>query len=201
MNKNHWDDIFKNSENTKTDSWLSEFIGKKSDAEKNVCLDIGCGSGSDSLFLSETGFEVVVVDISKNALFQNCSLNKIQINLENLLPFRQNSFDLINASLSLHYFDLNLTQKIIDDVFNILKLKGKFYGRFNSVKDIKNIPGKIAEVSENYFQTEQGFKTFFDEKILKRIFRKWEIQFIQEKEADYFGNNKVFWELVAGKEY
>ncbi len=40
------------------------------------------------------------------------------------LPFKDNEMDLINANLSLHYFMMDKTIEIFDDIYRVLKPGG-----------------------------------------------------------------------------
>lgn len=80
------------------------------------------------------------------------------------LPFKDNEMDLINANLSLHYFMMDKTIEIFDDIYRVLKPGGLFIGRMNSDKnvrvnaispgairtDIWNVPGLSEEESKKH---------------------------------------------------
>ena len=49
---------------------------KALDLAKGIVLDVGCGSGSHSMYLKEKGFDVKAIDISKGAI-EVCKLRRI----------------------------------------------------------------------------------------------------------------------------
>ena len=58
-------------------------------------LDVGCGTGSHSLYLQEKGFEVTAIDISANAI-KACKLRGLQnAQVQNLLALEEEKFDTI----------------------------------------------------------------------------------------------------------
>ena len=107
--ENYWNETHKKYSTGKPvyDSWLDKYalILEKI---KTPILDLGCGSGNDTLYLTEKGFSVIACDYSDIALEQvnqnikNVKTIKLDISLP--LPFEDNAFDLIIADLSLHIF-------------------------------------------------------------------------------------------------
>jgi len=62
---------------------------------KGKILDVGCGSGSHSLYLQEKGFEVTAIDISANAI-KACQLRGVKnASVQNLLEVENEKFDTI----------------------------------------------------------------------------------------------------------
>ena len=62
---------------------------------KGKILDVGCGAGSHSLFLQEKGFEVISIDVSKNAI-EACQLRGLKnAKVQNILDLENETFDTI----------------------------------------------------------------------------------------------------------
>jgi SAM-dependent methyltransferase len=58
-------------------------------------LDVGCGAGSHSLYLQESGFDVTAIDISPNAI-QACQLRGVKnAQVQNILELENQKFDTI----------------------------------------------------------------------------------------------------------
>lgn len=91
-------------------------------------LDLGCGSGRDSLYLLEKGFDVTMLDGSK----EMCALAKIHTDLEPLnmkfdeLDFDE-VFDGIWACASLLHVESKDMPDIMSKIANALKINGIFY--------------------------------------------------------------------------
>lgn len=140
--------------------------------EDAAVLDLGCGSGRDSLFMIENGFDVTALDASKEL----CELAQIHIGQDVLnmkiqdIDF-QDVFDGVWACSSL----LHIPMKEIDDVLDkiIISLKkdgilyvsvpygefsGKKEGRFiqeYTIKSLKYLLEKHKELEIiNIFETE-----------------------------------------------
>jgi SAM-dependent methyltransferase len=62
---------------------------------KGKVLDVGCGSGSHSLYLQKKGFDVTAIDISENAI-KTCKLRGlIKAKVKNTLELENEKFDTI----------------------------------------------------------------------------------------------------------
>lgn len=55
------------------------------------------------------------------------------------LPFKDKSFNLVFANLSIHYFDKKTTMNLLKEIKRILKCNGYFIGSVNSSKTFKFI--------------------------------------------------------------
>ena len=92
-------------------------------------LDIGCGTGhlSDMLFKLYPDANITCLDISYNMLVEsnrkNSNLNYILSDAENM-PFKNNKFDLIISSFTLHW--CVEIEKIFFDIHRFLKDEGLF---------------------------------------------------------------------------
>ena len=111
-------------------------------------LDIGCGTGylSDMLFKLYPHANITCLDISLNMLEEshkkNSNLNCILSDAENM-PFKNNKFDLIISSFTLHWcFEI---EKIFFDIHRFLKDKGLFL--FATVG-----PNTLAELDTAYYE-------------------------------------------------
>ncbi len=117
----------------RTRDYLREYISD--DAELFLAslngrriLDLGSGSGRDSLFFKDRGFNPVCVDFS-SAMIDLCrakGLRAVIMDLENL-TFANNSFDAVWAYTSLlHIPKINLNA-VLNKINDILKDSGIFY--------------------------------------------------------------------------
>ena len=137
-------------------------------------LDLGCGNGDDSQDLVERGLQVVAFDQSRVSLRRaRRRASKIRIvhgDMRAPSPFADATFDLIVASLSLHYFTWQQSERIIEEVRRILRPSGWLICRVNRVGDVHFEYGKGAEIEPDFFEVRPGhFKRFFTEDSLRRL--------------------------------
>lgn len=191
--KDYWDETHQKYSQGKIvyDNWLDDYK-KVLDKCKTPVLDLGCGTGNDTLYLTERGFKVIACDYSEVALgkikktFANVETKLIDISQP--LPFADNSFDLIIADLSLHYFDEATTNKIITEIKRILNHGGHLLARVNSTADINHGAGQGKKLENNFYFVEGYNKRFFDVSEAEKFFSM--IGKAEIKEADMLRYSK-----------
>ena len=120
------------------------------------------------------------------------------IDIRSGLNFPSNSFDVVLASLSLHYFTFIEMQYILKELKRVLKKNSMMIIRVNSVND-KNYGSKgYPEIEHHLFDVEGESKRFFNKEDIFYIFGDgWKICNLEEKTIDRFYKPKVVWEFVA----
>ncbi len=186
----------------KNDPWLEkwiELIQEKSTG--GYVLELGCGSGWDTVDLLSAGCKVVATDISRENLTE-CAKSIfcegfIQMDNGKLLPFANHSVSVIIASLSLHYFTWTVTMQIASELKRCLKPKGILLARFNSTHDVNYGATSTDEVESNLYQIGTRTKRFFDEDSVSLFLQGWDIQFLEEKMIYRYEKPKSVWEAMA----
>lgn len=173
--KDYWNETHKKFSTDKTtyDNWLDDYQEVLDKCETPV-LDLGCGTGNDTLYLTERGFKVIACDYSKFALDKIKQdiqgVETKQIDISQTLPFEDKTFDLIIADLSLHYFDEQTTKKIMQEIKRILRPSGNLLARVNSTADINHGAGQGKKLEENFYFVEGYNKRFFSIEDAKKFF-------------------------------
>ena len=191
----NWDELYK-LKSTPWDSGREEKIltdlietGK---IKKGLTLDIGCGQGTDSLYLKEKGFPVIGIDISLYGLRlarekgKNKNIKIILCQGDALeLPFISKSFDLINDRGCFHHINKKNRPDYCSEIYRILKPEGKIL---------------LRVFGENYFKSGGSGQPLYKKEI-KKIFEKF---FYISEILDYKGmGNKwsvdMTWTLMYKK--
>lgn len=185
--EDYWNDTHQKYGNGKPiyDNWLDKYLELFGDL-KSPILDLGSGTGNDTLFLTERGYKVVACDYSQKALdiikhFIPTAQPEL-VDISKQLPFNDNEFEVIIADLSLHYFDNDTTIKIMKEIKRILKKDGYLFARVNSVNDINHGAGQGHQLEENYYFVDGYKKRFFDLKDVNKYFSI--IGNVEAKETD-----------------
>ncbi len=156
------------------DNWLDDYKDILNENKNEEILDLGCGIGADTLYLIERGFNVLSCDFSKDALEsinKNISNSKTKyLDMLDKFPFKDESFSLVVADLSLHYFDNKTTIHIMEELKRILKNNGVLLARVASVNDFNFGAGIGEQLEKNFYFEGDYTKRFFDEEDINKYF-------------------------------
>ena len=201
-----WNDIHTQHEHSdiKVDDWLERFDDIISKAQLPI-LDLGCGSGNDTLYLISKGKQVIACDQSPKAI-ENVKLRIPLVketkcfNMLDGLPFDDKSFEIVIADLCLHYFTKADTERIIGDIYRILIPGGHLILRVNSVNDTNHGAGQGTMIEDHVFEMENKMiKRFFDEADIRYFFRDFVIEFMNEEIMTRYSEDKRLYRVCVRK--
>jgi len=98
---------------------------------KGKILDVGCGSGRDSLYFINNGYDVTSIDASEEMVKMSSSLtgqSTIHLRIEDINY--KNKFNGIWACASLLHIEKKLTEKVLISLGNALKKSGVLYASY-----------------------------------------------------------------------
>ena len=132
--------------------YIHELTRKLKKYQVKKVLDLGCGSGWLSIFISKYGFDVTGIDAAKPAV----ELGKTWSGEDNIkvnfligdildLPFKESSFDAVVCNSVLEHFRFDQAKIIFEKVHKVLAEKGFFFGCFDQVGSGK---GEYYELSD-----------------------------------------------------
>lgn len=186
------------------DNWMDKYQDIILGLNGKDAIDLGCGLGQDTDWLIKHNFNVISCDISSFALqklkklYPDATTMKFDV-LEGL-PFKDNDLDLVNANLSLHYFMMDKTIEIFDDIYRVLKPGGVFIGRMNSDKNNYANDNCIEVEEKFYYDTkEKRHRRLFNKKQFDILTKKWDVVILNEDETVRLGNKKYTWEFILRK--
>ncbi len=157
------------------DNWLDKYEDLLKEHKDDLILDLGCGNGADTKYLIEHGYDVISCDFADDALenvkqfVKNSTVKKVDMTKE--LPFDDDSYGIVVADLSLHYFDFETTKKIISEIQRILKSGGVLLARVVSSGNYQNPIEEIGnEIEKNYYWEGDYAKRLFNEGDIDKFF-------------------------------
>lgn len=199
----YWNGIYQGESFSKPvyDDWLVKHETLLEASRNLPILDLGCGAGGDSLFVTERGFQVVACDWSDEALLKIKqhipSAYTLKVNLAEPLPFPDNSAQVIIADLSLHYFTWGTTEAVFKELQRVLLTGGHLLCRLNSIYDVYFGAGEGVEIEPHYYENDGQLKRFFDEEQITRLFEEWKLVYKQEAVMNRYHKPKNLWEIAA----
>ena len=145
--------------------------------------------GQDGIYFSEKGYDVTATDLfieTVNKTIREKSAQHIKttvVDLRNPFTFANESYDIVFAHLSLHYFDQETTRRIFDDIYRVLKPGGVLAFLMNSTSDPEYATG--TRIEDDYYQIEGVAKRFFSVESLKPYLAKFNITLLDAQGETY----------------
>lgn len=172
--------------------WLDAW---QSNLKNQTVLELGAGSGADTRLLRNQVANLTATDLTANSELGIKALDHSQP-----LPFRDNSFTVVIASLTLHYFSWLTTVAIIKEIKRILQPSGLLICRLNSTNDIHYGAVGYEQIEPGLFNVKGQAKRFFSEQDIQQLWQRntgWQIEACQEKQIDRYLQPKTIWEFAA----
>lgn len=138
-------------------------------------IDLGCGSGSDTIFLIKNNWNVLSIDSSdveeriRSKLTYN-EQEKLRFEVQKFEKLKLSKCDLLIANNSLPFCDKNYFQQMWAEICLNIKDNGYFVGNFFGINDEWN--------------TKNDKRTFLSKEEVIKLFSGFEIIEMQEIEKD-----------------
>jgi len=162
-------------------------------------LELGCGGGRDAVFFTKKGLRVVALDnfeSEKQQLkLQQAGIKFINSDIKDI-KLKANSFDVIYAHLSLHYFNEKDTQSIFAKLYKILKPGGYLFVKCKSTAD--PLFGKGKKIEDDFYEFEHR-RHFFTKEYMQKNLQDFAIIKIQKTNSFINPGKASFIEAFAKK--
>lgn len=125
----------------KPDQELIELIENK-EIKPHIVLDVGCGAGTDAIYLASIGCEVTAIDVSHEAIRiarERAEKARVKVDFiaDNFMEFdfHDKSFDFINDRGCFHHINPQDREKFAMKINDLLKNNGFYFLRCWSDKE------------------------------------------------------------------
>ena len=149
----YWKTFYKNNTKPFEPSSFSKFILNYLEKNKKL-IELGCGNGRDSVFLSKYGLNVLGVDQVNSEIeflnkeFKSDNLQFLCSDFSNLNL--DSKFDYVYSRFTLHSIDENAENRVLDWVYNYLNKNGLFFVEARSINDTLYYSGTKISNNENF---------------------------------------------------
>lgn len=166
-------------EKTKDRLPKSALVRLVKEIEPGKAIELGIGSGTDTIYLLKNGWNVDAVDINEDG--KNIVQKAIESEQEYKFVFikrkfedlklQKNQYDLVVGFDSLHFCDKEFFQEFFNTISGALKTNGYFIGNLLGDKD-------------SWKKLKNNSMMFFSREEIVNLFKEYEILFLKENESD-----------------
>lgn len=178
-------------------NWLEPWLDEISVlADSDPVLELGCGQGRDTATLTAREIDVVSVDLDLAALAICGEIDRclpLRTDIARMLPFRDNTFAFVLASLSLHYFAWQETTAIIGEICRVLTPGGVLLVRVNSTGDVNYGAGRGEEIEPRYSLIDGQKKRFFSKGDVESVLDGMQVDVLRHESIDRYTREKRVW--------
>ena len=154
-------------------------------------IDLGCGSGNETVYMIKNGIKVLAIDRQLN---QDFILNRLSDNEKKMISFKESSFEdvelpktkLITAFFSIPFCNPNNFDELWTKIYNSIEDNGYFVGQLFGDRDTWNVVESINTFSID--KVKEYLKNY-------NIIKLEEIEYVRESD-----NKKWhFYDIIAQK--
>lgn len=174
-------------------------------AKYNHVLDLGCGTGRNTIYLASRGFKVTACDISKTGIeltkkqADDLGFTDVNFGIEDMysMTYDDNSFDAVLCIWVQGHGTKRQVQKGIDEIYRVLQKDGTVVTDFVTIED--STYGIGEEIEQNTFvggrPGEEEIPHYYTSKEeLKIMFSRYKTINIEDTNyyfADMWGNEHI----------
>ena len=154
-------------------------------------IDLGCGSGNETVYMIKNGIKVLAIDRQLN---QDFILNRLSDNEKKMISFKESSFEdvelpktkLLTAFFSIPFCNPNNFDELWTKIYNSIEDNGYFVGQLFGDRDAWNVVESINTFSID--KVKEYLKNY-------NIIKLEEIEYVRESD-----NKKWhFYDIIAQK--
>jgi ubiquinone/menaquinone biosynthesis C-methylase UbiE len=197
-------------------SFIYRYAPKNLEPSKVKILEVGCGTGSNLWFAAKEGFQVTGIDASYSAIeyamerFEEERLNgDLRVGDFTQLPFKTKNYDLVIDRCAIACCGRSAAKLVIDEVYRVLKTKGKFLfnpysDKHSSALSGENGPDGLVNNISSGTLVDCGQICFYDRENITHLFQNgWQVLNIQHLDLVEQINSQqqihAEWRVVAEK--
>lgn len=205
--RKHWN-------NAHQKQWLHAHSQHQTDFAKEVnalipkharILELGCGEGNDSIYFADQGHKITATDFSDVVIAQNkkrytnANLHFAEQDISQPFDYPDNSFDVVYARLSLHYFPDKTTREIFKEIKRVLKPGGSLHFMCKATGD--GIYGKGEKLEADMYELDGHVRHFFSKEYVNSLLDETglSLESVEIGEEKIYDRHSAFIKVTARK--
>jgi tellurite methyltransferase len=208
MDKNYWNQYYKNDKVPQEPSLFAKFIFNNYCKENTKIIELGCGNGRDIVFFAENKLQATAVDqsdVAINKLKSNfISFSNLKLLVDDFTKLKdfEDSFDIVYSRFTMHSITEEQENDVIKWAYNNLVSNGLFCIEARGLENQLYQKGILSDERNTYFYNDH-FRRFislveFTTKLEKLGFEI--MSSLEEKGFSPFNNNdETFIRVVVKK--
>lgn len=198
----HWTELYAHEQRLPRSSGFVRAVAPLLLNRSHV-LELGCGQGEDAKYLTKFGHEVIACDFVEAVISRNSERFHDRRGLEfrvmrtdQPFPDADDTFDVVYAHLTLHYFRHDVTQAIFREIHRVLGPGGLLAFACKSDQDRLYGQGKMVE--PDMFELHGHVRHFFTEAYARRCLDgAFVIEHLAMRSVDLDGGTSSVIEVIA----
>lgn len=202
--RNYWNNFYKDKI-CDVPSLFAKFVLNQTEKGKSL-LDIGCGNGRDSIYFASNGLKVTGIDASDvaiSSLLASSSEGDVSFICDDFVTtgIYKEKFDYCYSRFSLHAVNYAQQKKLLQNIYDCLGNRGKFFVEVRSVND--ELYGKGDMIEKDAYVYNGHFRRFIRREELDAAIQGLGFQILSSEEKKDFAplgkENPYVIRLVAMK--
>lgn len=183
--KNIWEEKSKGINYNRLQSHFAEYVDSNI-VKNSIILDLAGGAGFDTIYFLKKDHQVILCDIANNNLgkaqerIKNNKLNNncqfLQLDLSvGKIPLGNKSVNVVYSRLGLHYFNKDITTKLLKEIYRILKEDGQAFIVVKSPQDkdeYNYLKSKAKIIDKSIFNHNGIIKSRYTESEWEELLKK-----------------------------
>ena len=137
MNKEYWNEFYRNSSRQKNNlecSGFAEFCNKQYLKKSKFIIELGCGDGKDAFYFAQNGHSILAVDQSVNSIkpMPHANLEYLDADFTNL---NKQKVDVFYSRFSMHAITQEDEKKLLPRTYKSLNKGGLFCIEARTIND------------------------------------------------------------------
>lgn len=161
----YWNEVYSKMDGVEKESPFAEYAYEKhmKDSSLKSLVELGCGSGRDSLYFADKDMKVTAIDISRVGINKLKELNKPNLrcycdDFSSPLAIYERMYDYCYSRFTIHSINSLQETNTIKNAYHTLKDGGLFFIEVRSVND--DIYGLGEKISNNEYIYNNHYRRF-----------------------------------------